>query len=165
MIDRPAPKPVPAWGSSLGLLGFTGSSDGQSLADRRRIVERVHRYGWAFDERQVVELEDCFIVDAQWSGDIMGVEPIDTVLGRRAIVKWLSGFWSRQDDQRRHHMMSVLVCDQTAVTARATSSLLMSACRASSLDVALTSFYTFDLAKEDGVWRIRHLFEGCDRTF
>ena len=85
--------------------------------------------------------------------------------GRDAIVTWLSGFWERQTDQRRHHMMSVSVTMKDDDNAEARSSLLLTSASSSSLAVVLTSFYRFQLERSDDAWRISDLFEGCDVPF
>jgi hypothetical protein len=129
------------------------------------IVERVHRYGWAFDERRRDALRTCFTEDAVWEGDVQGAEHIGPIRGREEIVDWLAGFWDRQTDQRRHLMPSVVVDRRGPTEADALAYLVLTSATGTSLTIVLTSFYRMRLVNQAGTWRIRHLFEGCDVAF
>ena len=157
--------PSPGWGSAKGFLRFdsaAASVGSETALATQQIIERVSRYAWSFDERRADLLAECFTDDAVWSGDIAGERPVDSVRGRDAIVGWLSEFWPRQMDQRRHLMMSVSVTPKNETQATALSSLLLTSASSSTLSVVLTSFYQFELERSQGVWRISSLFEGCD---
>jgi len=132
---------------------------------RAMIVERVHRYGWAFDERRREALASCFAENAVWEGNVQGAEPVGPIHGRDAIVTWLAGFWDRQEDQRRHLMPSVVVDRQTATTADVLVHLVLTSAAGASLSIVLTSFYRMELVEQRGGWRIRRLFEGFDVAF
>jgi hypothetical protein len=164
-----ARRPRPAWGSASGALEFRnapGGSDPDTELQRWLVRERVYRYGWAFDERRPDVLMSCFDQDATWSANLMGESEVPTIRGRDQIVRWLSAFWDRQGDQRRHLMMSMTVDGLTERHATAvTSLLLLSATAMPSLSVALTSFYRFGMVRRDGLWLITSLFEGCDAPF
>jgi hypothetical protein len=163
-----ATAPAPGWGAAQGFISFDAtytSAFEQSDLARYLINERISRYGWAFDERRAELLAECFTEDAEWSGSIGGVDTVEPVRGRSEIVAWLSEFWPRQLDQRRHHMMSVSVSATSAEKATAISSLLLTSASQGSLSLVLTSFYTFELVCSKGAWRIKKLFEGCDVPF
>ena len=100
---------------------------GGSAIDRLLIAERIHRYGWCFDERNPELLGDCFTADGVWEGRIMGEVSVGPFEGRSAIVQWLSDFWPQQFDQRRHVFTNVTVDDLTATTATAHAYLLLRA--------------------------------------
>lgn len=158
----------PAWGSAHGFVAIpaaTEEADRSALLARVEIRERIHRYAWAFDERQRDALTDCFTEDAVWAGNTAGAEPVDPIRGRKAIVEWLSGFWVRQQDQRRHLMMSVLVSLDGPDAASALASLALTAAQEKRVAVVLTSFYQFELVRLEGAWRIASLFEGFDAGF
>lgn len=160
--------PSPGWGAALGFLRFGGETPrvrGPDALAIQQITERVYRYGWSFDERRADLLRTCFTENASWSGNIAGVDEVEAVHGRDTIVTWLSGFWDRQTDQRRHHMMSVSVTMKDDDHAHACSSLLLTSVSGSSLAIVLTSFYRFDLEQSHDAWRISNLFEGCDVPF
>ena len=129
------------------------------------IVERLYRYAWAFDERQLEGLRNCFTENAVWEGDTCGVAPTLPIHGRDAITSWLADFWARQNDQRRHMMMSVVVDNQTSNSADVLALLALTSAGAANLSILLTSFYRLRLEKIENTWRIQHLFEGFDVDF
>lgn len=166
-VQDPTSGPPPSWGSAGGFLTFRsgGNPDDRHALDAHLIQERIARYGWSFDERRADQLAQCFTEDALWWGNIAGTAPVEPVRGRDSIVTWLSDFWPRQSDQRRHLMTSVLIQDQSPSHASAICSLLLTSAQAATLSVVLTSFYRFALVKSSGVWQINELFEGCDVPF
>jgi ketosteroid isomerase-like protein len=160
--------PSPAWGSTGGFLQIDKSMkdlDSDLALDRIMISDRIYRYAWAFDERQIDALNNCFTEDAVWEGNTQGVTPVPPFRGRATITEWLSGFWANQSDQRRHVMVNIVIDNQSAEKADASVLLMLTAAEQSKLEIVLTSFYKFRLEKESGVWRIAHLFEGFDVDF
>jgi hypothetical protein len=133
--------------------------------DRQLIVDRVYRYGWAFDERRLDALRACFTEDAVWEGNTGGEEPVAPINGREQIAEWLAGFWQRQPDQRRHMMVSIVVDNQTPESADALASLILTSAQDSAISTVLTSFYRLRLVKHADSWLIAHLFEGFDVAF
>ena len=159
--------PSPGWGSALGFLDFNVArpeTQRDALAIHE-ITERVYRYGWSFDEHRADLLADCFTLNATWSGNIGGLEPLVVRQGRDGIVEWLCGFWAGQSDQRRHNMTSVSVAVESDHRAVVHSSLLLTSANNGSLAIVLTSFYRFKLERAADIWRISSLFEGCDVAF
>jgi len=160
--------PHPAWGSTGGFLQVNKpeKDSGSDLSlDRILIIDRIYRYAWAFDERQIEALNNCFTVDAIWEGNTQGVTPVPPIKGRTNITEWLSGFWANQRDQRRHVMVDIVIDNQSANNADALVLLMLTAASQSNLEIVLTSFYKLQLENESGTWRIAHLFEGFDVDF
>lgn len=83
------------------------------------------------------------------------------VRGVDAIIGFLTSYWPRQTNQRRHLFMSLEIYPVNATEVYATASLLLTAVE-QQLDIVLTSFYRFRLVVRDGVWLIADLFEGGD---
>lgn len=167
-VVRKPSLPTPAWGSAGGFLQINQSTkelDLELVLDRILIIDRIHRYAWAFDERRIAALNNCFTEDAVWEGNTQGVTPIPPLMGRTNITDWLSGFWAHQTDQRRHAMLNIVVDNQGANRAEALVSLMLTSASLSKLEIVLTSFYKFHLEKDSGIWRIAHLFEGFDVDF
>lgn len=162
------PLPTPGWGSSSGALALKPASDNMisdfSL-DRILILDRVFRYAWAFDERRLDALQNCFTQNAVWEGNTQGISPVPPIHGREAIASWLAAFWDRQSDQRRHMMFDVVVNDQTPETAQVLVSLALTSASEGKLSIVLTSFYRLEVVKVEQRWRIAHLFEGFDVDF
>jgi len=160
--------PTPAWGSSGSFLQINQAEKDLNLdlaLDRLLIQDRIYRYAWAFDERHIDALNNCFTEDAVWEGNTQGVTPVPQFKGRTTITDWLSGFWANQSDQRRHVMVNIVIDNQSAEKADALVMLMLTAAEQSKLEIVLTSFYKLHLEKESGVWRIAHLFEGFDVDF
>jgi hypothetical protein len=163
-----ASQPEPGWGSRYGFLSVPdagGAPTSASPIASMAIQERIHRYAWAFDERRRDVLANCFTADAVWAGNTAGTAPVAPLHGRNAIADWLSGFWTRQVDQRRHLLLSVVVSHEDETSAHALASLALTAARAGRIAIVLTSFYNFDLVREEEIWRIAGLFEGFDVPF
>lgn len=158
------PVPSPAWGSASGFLPLASASRVADAAASWVIGERISTYAWAFDERRRELLSTCFTEDAVWHGSLAGIEPVPPIRGREAIVDWLTAYWDRQTDQRRHLLMSTQIDPLGADRARATCSLLLTAVE-TELRIALTSFYRVELTRIDGDWLIDDLFEGGDVPF
>ena len=160
--------PVPAWGSADNFIQINHSVkdlDIDLALDRILIMDRIYRYAWAFDERQIDALNNCFTVDAIWEGNTQGVTPVPPFKGRTTITDWLSGFWANQSDQRRHVMVNIVIDNQSADKADALVLLMLTAASQSNLEIVLTSFYKLRLEIDSGIWRIAHLFEGFDVDF
>jgi hypothetical protein len=130
------------------------------------IGERVHRYGWGYDERDPGQLADCFTADGVWEGSIMGADQVGPFVGRDAVVAFLAGFWDVQTDQRRHIFTNVVVDDLTGTTATAHAYLLLTASSDATMTPVTNGPYRLEMRKEEGgVWRIARLTAGFDAPF
>jgi hypothetical protein len=160
--------PVPGWGHRSGHLAMRPPAPhperGEAI-DRFLIAERISRYGWAFDERRADLIADNFTADAVWEGTIRDTEPLGPVEGRDAVVAWLTEFWPRQHDQRRHVIVNTVIEELTETDATAQAYQLLMAARLGEVAVETTGFYRFRLRQEEGAWRIAHLFSGYDAPF
>jgi hypothetical protein len=159
---------TPGWGSATGNLKIYEATNDLTLnivLDRIAITDRIYRYAWAFDERRIDALGNCFTNDAVWEGNTQGLMPVPPINGRKLITDWLSGFWLHQKDQRRHHMFSIVIDNQGATEADAMVSLSLISASELKIKIVLTSFYKLHLLKEGNTWRISYLFEGFDVAF
>jgi hypothetical protein len=155
---------MPGWGTDSGLLALSPAPREHDDLLRMRIAERIHAYAWGFDERRVGVLRGCFTEDAVWHGSLAGREPVGPVHGADAIIEFLTAYWPRQTDQRRHYMLNLEVDPVTASEVLATTSLLLTAVE-KRLEIVLTSFYRFRLVERGGRWLIADLFEGGDTVY
>ncbi|MCU1558891.1 MAG: hypothetical protein JWN09_2886 [Microbacteriaceae bacterium] len=158
----------PAWARRSGVLHLrpnTAATD-EAVRSRSAIADRMARYAWAFDERRHELLADCFTTDASWQANIRNETIIGPLVGRDAIVEYMSSFWGDQLDQRRHMIMNPMVTEQVPDAATIyTYHLLVSA-----TDVAIVpvtcGFYEVRMIRErDGIWRIASLLAGYDLPF
>jgi SnoaL-like domain len=161
--------PSPAWGHATGVLDLSANENvrGDLLPDRVALIDRMYRYAWSFDERQLEMLADCFTVDATWEANFMGTSSIGPFIGHAEVVTFMSSFWPNQMDQRRHMIMNPLIEDQGEEEATVlTYHLLVSTTVASGVVPVTTGFYRVRMAKSpDGIWRIKHLVAGYDVPF
>ena len=161
--------PDPAWATSTGLVqvkALQADSDARRGLDRVLIGERIHRYGWGYDERQREQLADCFTEDGVWEGSIMGGDQVGPYEGRDTIVSFLTDFWAIQTDQRRHIFTNVVVDDLTSTSAVAHAYLMLTAASNATMTPITTGPYRLAMRKEaHGVWRIGRLSAGFDAPF
>lgn len=129
-------------------------------------MDRVARYGWAYDERDRAALADCFTDDAVWQGTLMGVDRVGPVHGMREIADWLAAFWAAQDDQRRHVFTNVVVEDPDGDMANAYAYLVLLASRDGATSPVSAGTYRFTLRRDERAgWRISALSASFDAPF
>jgi len=160
--------PEPAWARAFGhaqVKAQVADPDAGRAADRVMIAERVHRYGWGYDERDRELLGDCFTADGVWEGSIMGGDKVGPFEGRDAVVAFLTEFWTVQTDQRRHIFTNVVVDDLTDNSAVAHAYLLLTASSDSTMTPVTNGPYRLIMRKEAGNWRIARLVAGFDAPF
>lgn len=166
--SAPPQTQLPAWGHASGTLLLQGgevSDSLQSVANRIKITERIARYCWAYDERRVELLADCFTEDAVWEGNVLGHIPIGPFQGRDRLIKWLTGFWPYQHDQRRHMLLNTIVENLTADTALTLSYMLLMSSNAREVSVETSGFYRVTYRRDAENWRIDRLTGGFDAPF
>ena len=137
----------------------------EMLADRILIAERMHRYGWAFDERQEEALSECFTESATWQASIMGTSTIGPFKGKSEIINFMKGFWPNQLDQRRHNITNVIVESQSEKAASVMAYLVLMSASAQGLKPVTTGFYKVEMVKSDGTWKIQTLLVGFDLSY
>ena len=170
MIDAANPEniPMPAWAHAAGILNLgapvhlTGECD---VMDRVLFCERIARYCWAYDERRIDRLGECFTDDAIWEGNVLGKVPIGPFQGREKILNWLSEFWPHQKDQRRHMLLNTIVEKQAGDTAISLSYLLLLSSTGDALTIESMGFYRTAYRKENDHWYISRLTAGFDKPF
>lgn len=159
---------IAAWAHSAGILDLgpgTHPSDGSDAMDRATFCERIARYCWAYDERRIDRLGDCFTEDAIWEGNVLGQVPIGPFNGREAIMQWLSEFWPHQKDQRRHMLLNTIVEEQTGETAVTLSYLLLMSSTGEVMSMESMGFYRTAYRRKGGNWHISRLTAGFDKPF
>lgn len=170
MAAAPEPKhfSLPGWAHKAGILDLrspVASTERCDASDRADVCERIARYCWAYDERQIDRLRDCFTADAIWEGTVLGQIPIGPFEGRDPIVEWLSKFWPHQRDQRRHMLLNTIVEEHTDVTATTLSYLLLMASTGDAMSMESMGFYRTSYIRQDRTWRISRLTAGFDKPF
>jgi hypothetical protein len=161
--------PRPGWATTdkvVSLRGPAASNTGLDPLDRILAGETLYRFAFAYDEQQPEALADCFTADAVLSATTAGVHDFGTYTGREDVVGWLSAYWGRTTDQRRHIVTNVTVDAQEATSARVTAMLLVTAAEDATFRPVTAGLYVADLVKEaDGVWRMSRFTLGFDASF
>ena len=137
----------------------------EMLADRVLIAERMHRYGWAFDERQEEALGECFTESAIWQANIMGTSTIGPFNGKSEIMNFMKGFWPNQLDQRRHNITNVIVESQSEKAVSIMAYLVLMSASEKGLKPVTTGFYKVEMLKLDDIWKIQNLLVGFDLSY
>lgn len=73
-----------------------------SAEDRLAIFELLSRVAYAYDQRDLPGLAECFTPDARFSLHIAGTEPMAPCAGREAIMTLYRDAMAAQTDVRRH---------------------------------------------------------------
>ena len=73
-----------------------------SAEDRLAIFELLSRVAYAYDQRDLPGLAECFMPDARFSLHIAGAEPMAPCEGREAIMTLYRDAMAAQTDVRRH---------------------------------------------------------------
>jgi hypothetical protein len=158
----------PSWGHIDELIHLNHDQtlvSKEMLAERVLIAERMHRYGWAFDERQEEALSECFTESATWQASIMGKSNLGPFNGRSEVMNFMKGYWPNQLDQRRHNITNVIVESQSEKTANILASLVLMSASEQSLKPVTTGFYRVEMVKLDGLWKIQKLLVGFDLAY
>jgi len=158
-------RPQPAWAHATGVLALSASAPALQLSVRDQLVERLHRYCWAFDERRPDLLEDCFTTDAEWSGFVMGETDVGPHVGRDAVMQYLTEFWKHQRDQRRHVITNVIVEHLDEESATCFAYLLLMGSKKAQTQFECAGFYRADYRREPDGWRITRLTAGFDSPY
>lgn len=159
---------IPAWAHSAGILDLGQAirpANEAATADRVLFCERIARYCWAYDERRLEKLGECFTEDAIWEGNVLGQVTIGPFKGREKILSWLGEFWPHQKDQRRHLILNTIVEEQTADTALTFSYLLLMASTGDAMSMESIGFYRTSCRRQGDHWYISRLTAGFDKPF
>jgi hypothetical protein len=158
--------PKPSWATSTGLVRLAGpdrtSVEPQAL-DKVLCAETIHRFAFCYDEQHAGGLTDCFCADAVLQATTAGMQDHGTYEGRDDIVGWLTAYWDRTQDQRRHIVSNAIVDDLTETAARVTTMLLVTAAQDGTFRPVTAGVYSVMLRKEqDDAWRIARFDLGFD---
>jgi ketosteroid isomerase-like protein len=161
--------PAPSWASHSGLVRIDGpdrtTSSAQAI-DKILCVETVNRFAFAYDEQDAAVLADCFTEDAVLHATTAGTQDFGAYEGRDAVVGWLSAYWGRTVDQRRHIVTNAVVDGLTDDAARVTTMLLVTAAQDGAFRPVTAGVYCAGVRRQDdGAWRIATFELGFDAAF
>ena len=162
------PLPSPGWSTTTGRTSIHPErprTDTTETLDRALICERINRYGWAFDERQLDQLVECFTEDGVWEGSVMGIDQYGPFIGRAAIHNFMAEFFPLQSDQRRHQFSNFVIDFESADRATAHAYLVLWGSENDHTQVVTAGPYRFVAVRDAGVWRLSELHGGWDSHF
>lgn len=160
--------PVPAWSTNAERTAInpeTPRADSNEALDRALIAERINRYGWAFDERRLDQMTECFTEDAVWEGSVMGIDTYGPFNGRGGIRAFMSDFFPVQTDQRRHQFSNFVIEFTSENHAVAHAYLVLWGSENDHTQPVTAGPYRFALVRQDGVWLLSELHGGWDSHF
>ena len=134
-------------------------------SDKLAIHELLSRVAYAFDERQLDVLEQCYSADASMLIDITGVGEVGPFEGREAIMQLISDTLAAQTDVRRHVISNFFFESEKKKAARVVSSLVVFSVENGEISVIISGIYRDDVVRKDGVWRINHRRLDLDLPF
>jgi hypothetical protein len=166
-MTQPALRPRPAWATADGHIAASSPRAlGTPALDSLLAVETVYRFALAFGERDHAVLTDCFTSDATFDATIGGEISTGLYSGRDAIVEWLTSYWPRQTDQRRHFVTDPVVDVVGADRVTVTTWLVLAASENSAMRLVTAGFYRCELVLEaDAAWRIETFRGGYDAPY
>ncbi|MGK0741956.1 nuclear transport factor 2 family protein [Leucobacter sp. Z1108] len=137
----------------------------EEALDRLLIVERINRYGWAFDERRLDLLVDCFTENGTWEGSVLGVDDYGPYVGQDEIRRFIADFFPLQNDHRRHQFSNFVIEFENANYAVAHAYLVLWGSENDCTRAITAGPYRFVAVRDNGVWRISELHGGWDSHF
>ncbi len=122
------------------------------------IHELLGRAAYAYDERDLAMLEDCFSAGACFSMRIAGGDLVGPFEGREAIMGLMKSSLAEQTDVRRH-VISNIFFDHSGEEIVAISNLTLVATEHGEIRLLSAAIYRDTVVEEDGTWRLlkRHI--------
>ena len=129
-----------------------------SIEQKLAIHELLSRAAYAYDERDMQALEDCFATQAAMTMRIAGGDLIGPFQGREAILELMRNSMAQQSDVRRH-VVSNIFFDENGENPTAISNLTLITTAEGKAEMLATGIYRDELVVEGGMWRIlkRHV--------
>ena len=145
-----------------------------SAEDRLAIFELLSRVAYAYDQRDLPGLAECFMPDARFSLHIAGAEPMAPCEGREAIMTLYRDAMAAQTDVRRHVISNPFFIEtgvetgiesgiesgaETGAEPTVVSNLTLLATEDGHSRLLCTGVYRDTLRRVDSRWRLhrRHL--------
>lgn len=135
-----------------------------SLEQKLEIHELLSRAAYAFDERDMDMLENCFAKDAEFSMRIAGGDLIGPFAGRAAVMKLFNDSVATQTDKRRH-VISNIFFESSEEQPCVISNLTLLATEAGEIKLLSAALYRDLVIHEDGAWRLLNRFIDLDKAY
>ena len=128
------------------------------VEDKLEVHELLAKWAYAYDERDVAMLENCFTAGASFSMRIAGGDLVGPFEGREAIMALMTGSMDEQTDVRRH-VISNIFFDESAEVTTVVSNLTLVATQNGEIELLTAGVYRDEVVEEEGAWRVsrRHI--------
>ncbi|MFT4081546.1 MAG: nuclear transport factor 2 family protein [Nocardioides sp.] len=157
---------APGWAYRRGLTTVDGVAAGEwgveESRDAAAVMDAIHRYVWAYDDRNLPAVTEIFAEEVTWT---VVVGPDDAGLthsGRPAVLAWMSEALEAQLEQRRHAVVNERVLRPGPENAQVLFTMLLFTTGGATQSLAAAGFYRVDLVRRDGGWLITHIDSGFD---
>ena len=134
-------------------------------SDKLAIQELLSRAAYAFDERDMEMLEQCFTKDASMLVDITGVGEVGPFEGRGDIMELMNDTLAVQTDVRRHVVSNFFFESEQKKQGRVISSLIVFSVENGEINVIISGIYRDDVVRKKGRGRIKHRHLELDLPF
>ena len=135
------------------------------MADRDAIAELLSNYAWAMDSGDFEALKDVFHDDASFLIHIPGADDVGPFSPGSAVVEFIGGTISGQEDQRRHVITNQRYEREGEDDAVVTSTLTLIVIADGNLTVQSTGVYRSEVVRTDAGWQIREFSISLDLPF
>ena len=137
---------------------------GINFEAKLEIHELLSRAAYAYDEREIGMLGECFAEQASFSMRIAGGDLIGPFESKSGIMGLMTGSMSEQADVRRHVISNIffeLADDKTVVI----SNLTLMATENGDIQVLSSGVYRDQVINENGQWCIANRYLELDKPY
>lgn len=124
------------------------------VAQKLEIHELLSRAAYAFDERDVAGLQQCFAPEANMLVTIADGQTFGPFNGREAIMGLMTASLDAQTDMRRHVISNFIFEEQGDDQARVLSSVVVTSAEEGSIKLVTSGAYNDLVVRSDDGWQI-----------
>ena len=135
-----------------------------SVEQKLAVHELLGRAAYAYDERDLAMLEDCFAEDASFTMRIAGGDLVGPFEGREAIMGLMRGSMEEQSDVRRH-IVSNIFFDDSSDAITAVSNLTLVATENGEIQLLSAGLYRDTVIEQQGTWRVLRRHIDLDKSY
>jgi 3-phenylpropionate/cinnamic acid dioxygenase small subunit len=127
-----------------------------SMRDRLAVADTLVAYAWAYDQRDLEALGECFAEDATCSGYLQDELDWGPVRGRTNVVDGLAARMAAETFRPRHFLSDIRFAELTDETAQVYSYFLVPGAQDGKMVLITAGWYLDRLVKRDGTWKLSH---------
>jgi 3-phenylpropionate/cinnamic acid dioxygenase small subunit len=135
------------------------------VADTAALLDTLYEYAAAVDDSDAELMAACFTEDAVIETEIADGTQVPRLVGRQAIVDFITRERGRQRDRRRHLVTNPRVVDQGDDRAVVVSYVVVTSSVDGVPHVRCTGSYRDEFVLDEGRWRIRHKRIDLDSSY